>query len=143
MDVRPITAVEEVTELAGDVQIPVIDNGTLKRISKSNAKFGGGGGITTFTLIPPDASQQDDAGAKTFDGTVVNENGDEVTVEEAIATWENGLIRFVINYNGAGYELPSNVIVSSRRTGIQFYFSGLFNTQMRYSNVVIGNMSDK
>ena len=45
---RKITEVEEIDALAGDEKILVEDHGTLKRIGKDNAKFGGGG-VTVFT----------------------------------------------------------------------------------------------
>lgn len=46
---RKITEVEEIDALTGDEKILVEDHGTLKRIGKDNAKFGGGG-VTVFTL---------------------------------------------------------------------------------------------
>lgn len=39
---RSITDLEEVTTLDDGAYIIVIENGTAKRISKTNAKFGGG-----------------------------------------------------------------------------------------------------
>ena len=44
---RKITEVEEVEKLTGNEKILVNDDGTLKQISKDNAKFGGSG-VTVF-----------------------------------------------------------------------------------------------
>lgn len=45
---RKITEVEEIDALTGNEKILVEDHGTLKRIGKDNAKFGGG--VTVFTV---------------------------------------------------------------------------------------------
>ena len=52
MEFRSIASLEELETLPDDAQILVIDNNTAKRISKTNAKFGGGAGamVVTFTL---------------------------------------------------------------------------------------------
>lgn len=52
MEFRSIASLEELETLPDDAQILVIDNNTAKRISKTNAKFGGGVGamVVTFTL---------------------------------------------------------------------------------------------
>lgn len=141
MDVRPITAVEEVTELADDVQIPVIDNGTLKRISKSNAKFGGGG-ITTFTLVPSGVSTQM-SGATSFDGTVLNENGEEVTVEEAIAAFKNGIVEFSIAGDSVIREIAGSA--SYTDTGIKFYtlYNGALYKLVHIDSIEIGTVNPK
>ena len=50
---RSITDLEQLEALPEDAQILVIDNNTAKRISKTNAHFGGGGAgamVVTFTL---------------------------------------------------------------------------------------------
>ena len=53
MEFRSITDLEQLETLPDDAQILVIDNNTAKRISKTNAHFGGGGAgamVVTFTL---------------------------------------------------------------------------------------------
>lgn len=49
MEFRSITDLEQLEALPDDAQILVIDNNTAKRISKTNAKFGGGAMVVTFT----------------------------------------------------------------------------------------------
>ena len=51
MEFRSIASLEELETLPDDAQILVIDNNTAKRISKTNAHFGGGAGamVVTFT----------------------------------------------------------------------------------------------
>lgn len=51
MEFRSITGLEQLESLPEDAQILVIDNNTAKRISKTNAHFGGGAGamVVTFT----------------------------------------------------------------------------------------------
>ena len=51
MEFRSITDLEQLEALPDDAQILVIDNNTAKRISKTNAHFGGGAGamVVTFT----------------------------------------------------------------------------------------------
>ena len=53
MEFRSIASLEQLESLPDDAQILVIDNNTAKRISKTNAHFGGGGAgamVVTFTL---------------------------------------------------------------------------------------------
>ena len=52
MEFRSIASLEQLEALPDDAQILVIDNNTAKRISKTNAHFGGGAGamVVTFTL---------------------------------------------------------------------------------------------
>ena len=53
MEFRSIASLEELETLPDDAQILVIDNNTAKRISKTNAHFGGGGAgamVVTFTF---------------------------------------------------------------------------------------------
>ena len=52
MEFRSIASLEELETLPDNAQILVIDNNTAKRISKTNAQFGGGAGamVVTFTL---------------------------------------------------------------------------------------------
>ena len=52
MEFRSITELEQLEALPDDAQILVIDNNTAKRISKTNAHFGGGAGamVVNFTL---------------------------------------------------------------------------------------------
>ena len=52
MEFRSIASLEELETLPDDAQILVIDNNTAKRISKTNAHFGGGAGamVVTFTV---------------------------------------------------------------------------------------------
>ena len=51
MEFRSITDLEQLETLPEDAQILIIDNNTAKRISKTNAHFGGGAGamVVTFT----------------------------------------------------------------------------------------------
>ena len=52
MEFRSIASLEELETLPDDAQILIIDNNTAKRISKTNAQFGGGGVgamVVTFT----------------------------------------------------------------------------------------------
>lgn len=56
MEFRSITDLEQLTTLPDDAQILIIDNNTAKRISKNDAKFGGGAMVVTFTLIDTDFS---------------------------------------------------------------------------------------
>ena len=48
---RSVTDLEEVEALDDGAYIIVIENGTAKRISKANAKFGGGGSVTKYVLV--------------------------------------------------------------------------------------------
>ena len=53
MEFRSIASLEELETLPDDAQILIIDNNTAKRISKTNAHFGGGGAgamVVTFTV---------------------------------------------------------------------------------------------
>ena len=52
MEFRSIASLEELETLPDDAQTLIIDNNTAKRISKTNAHFGGGAGamVVTFTL---------------------------------------------------------------------------------------------
>ena len=52
MEVRSITDLEQLESLPDNAQILIIDNNTAKRISKTNAHFGGGAGamVVTFTF---------------------------------------------------------------------------------------------
>lgn len=50
MEFRGITDLEQLETLPDDAQILIIDNNTAKRISKANAKFGGGAMVVTFTI---------------------------------------------------------------------------------------------
>lgn len=53
MEFRSIASLEELETLPDDAQILVIDHNTAKRISKTNAHFGGGGAgamVVNFTL---------------------------------------------------------------------------------------------
>ena len=49
MEFRSITDLEQLETLPDDAQILVVDKNTAKRISKANAKFGGGAMVVTFT----------------------------------------------------------------------------------------------
>lgn len=50
MEFRSIADLEQLETLPDDAQILIIDNNTAKRISKANAKFGGGAMVVTFTV---------------------------------------------------------------------------------------------
>lgn len=47
IEFRDVSDLEEITEIPEDADILVIVDGVAKRISKANAKFGGGS-VTTF-----------------------------------------------------------------------------------------------
>ena len=47
---RSITDLEEVEALDDGAYIIVIENGAAKRISKANAKFGGGSSVTKYIM---------------------------------------------------------------------------------------------
>ena len=51
MEFRSIASLEELETLPDDAQILIIDDNTAKRISKTNAKFGGGSSVTVFNLV--------------------------------------------------------------------------------------------
>ena len=50
MEFRSIADLEQLETLPDDAEILIIDNNTAKRISKTNAKFGGGAMVVTFTV---------------------------------------------------------------------------------------------
>ena len=50
MEFRSITDLEELEALPDDAKVIVVVDRTLKRISKDNAKFGGGN-ITVFKVV--------------------------------------------------------------------------------------------
>ena len=50
MEFRSITDLEQLETLPDDAQILIIDGSTAKRISKADAKFGGGAMVVTFTV---------------------------------------------------------------------------------------------
>lgn len=49
MEFRSVANLEELEALPDDAKMLVIDAGTAKQISKSNAKFGGS--VTVFNLV--------------------------------------------------------------------------------------------
>ena len=69
MEFRSITDLEQLETLPDDAQILIIDNNTAKRISKTNAKFGGGAMVVTFTV--------------TSDGVSADKTVEEVTTAMA------------------------------------------------------------
>lgn len=50
MEFRSIADLEQLETLPDDAQILVVDNNTAKRISRTNAKFGGGS-VTVFKMV--------------------------------------------------------------------------------------------
>ena len=56
MEFRSIASLEELETLPDDAQILVIDNNTAKRISKTNAHFGGGAGVMVVTFTADSTS---------------------------------------------------------------------------------------
>lgn len=108
IEFRDVADLEEITEIPEDADILVIVDGVAKRISKENAKFGGGS-VTTF-YVPSSKKIYIDA-AKTTEatpqqiydaymaGTVLLNTGTSGT-----KTFINGIIAFV--YNGA----PDNIV---------------------------------
>lgn len=69
MEFRSITELEQLETLPDNAQILIIDNNTAKRISKANAKFGGGAMVVTFTV--------------TSDGVSADKTVEEVTAAMA------------------------------------------------------------
>lgn len=55
IEFRDVADLEEVTEIPEDADILVIVDGVAKRISKENAKFGGGS-VTVYTVAAGPAS---------------------------------------------------------------------------------------
>lgn len=108
IEFRDVADLEEITEIPEGADILVIVNGVAKRISKENAKFGGGS-VTTFYVtssnkIYTDAAKTTEATPQQiYDaymaGTVLLNTGTYVTV-----TFVNGITSFV--YNGA----PDNIV---------------------------------
>ena len=108
IEFRDVADLEEITEIPEDADILVIVDGVAKRISKENAKFGGGS-VTTFYVtsskkIYIDAAQTTEATPQQiYDaymaGTVLLNMGTSGT-----QTFINGIITFV--YNGA----PDNIV---------------------------------
>ena len=118
IEFRDVADLEEITEIPADADILVIVGGVAKRISKENAKFGGGS-VTTFYVtsskkIYIDAAKTTEATPQQiYDaymaGTVLLNMGTSGT-----QTFINGIIAFV--YNGA----PDNIV----GVGIGFYDIG-------------------
>lgn len=65
MEFRSITDLEQLETLPDDAQILIIDNNTAKRISKANAKFGGGAMVVTFTVTETGVSADKTVGEVT------------------------------------------------------------------------------
>ena len=108
IEFRDVADLEEITEIPEDADILVIVDGVAKRISKENAKFGGGS-VTTFYVtsskkIYIDAAKTAEATPQQiYDaymaGTVLLNTGTSGT-----QTFINGISSFV--YNGA----PDNIV---------------------------------
>ena len=108
IEFRDVADLEEITEIPEDADILVIVDGVAKRISKENAKFGGGS-VTTFYVASSNKIYIDEA--KTTEATpqqiydaymagkVLLNMGTSGT-----QTFINGIITFV--YNGA----PDNIV---------------------------------
>ena len=108
IEFRDVADLEEITEIPEDADILVIVDGVAKRISKENAKFGGGS-VTTFYVTSSKKIYIDEA--KTTEatpqhiydaymaGTVLLNTGTSGTL-----TFVNGIIAFM--YNGA----PDNIV---------------------------------
>ena len=89
MEFRSIASLEELETLPDDAQILVIDNNTAKRISKTNAQFGGGAGamVVTFTVdsagISADKTVEEVTAAMAsmpvIGNLIMSENGTPVT----------------------------------------------------------------
>ena len=90
MEFRSIASLEELETLPDDAQILVIDNNTAKRISKTNAHFGGGGAevmVVTFTVdstgISADKTVEEVTAAMAsmpvIGNLIMSENGTPVT----------------------------------------------------------------
>lgn len=108
IEFRDVAELEEITEIPEDADILVIVDGVAKRISKQNAKFGGGS-VTTFYVTSSKKIYIDEAKTteatpqQIYDaymaGTVMLNTGTSGT-----KTLINGIIAFV--YNGA----PDNIV---------------------------------
>ena len=108
IEFRDVADLEEITEIPEDADILVIVDGVAKRISKGNAKFGGGS-VTTFYVssskkIYIDAAKTTEATPQQiYDaymaGTVLLNTGTSGT-----QTFVSGISAFV--YNGA----PDNIV---------------------------------
>lgn len=85
MEFRSIANLEELETLPDNGKILVIDAGTAKQISKTNAKFGGGGSITIFSA--------DETGTNT--NVLFKEDGSEVTPQEAFNALSSGFVEIV------------------------------------------------
>ena len=109
---RKITEVEEVEKLTGNEKILVNDDGTLKQISKDNAKFGGGG-VTVFTVshdVEPRSMTdspivtQSDSGVSTYRTTatysILKEDGTETTAQEIYDAFMSGSVILKTNSSG-------------------------------------------
>lgn len=100
---RSITDLEEVETLDDGAYIVVIENGTAKQISKSNAKFGGGS-VTKYTMTEASTqSAQGDVAVQKESSTsytLTNEDGSEVTAQEVYDAFMSGP---VILEKGVGY----------------------------------------
>ena len=122
IEFRDVADLEEITEIPEGADILVIVNGVAKRISKDNAKFGGGS-VTTFYVtsskkIYIDAAQTTEATPQQiYDaymaGRVLLNTGTHETI-----TYINGITTFV--YKGA----PDNIVA----VGIEYHdnISGKF-----------------
>lgn len=83
MEFRSITDLEQLETLPDDAQILVVDNNTAKRISKANAKFGGGS-VTVFKVVEESLQRED---------------GSAVTAQEVYDALMSGLV-WVITDDG-------------------------------------------
>lgn len=77
---RSVTDLEEVEALDDGAYIVVIENGTAKRISKANAKFGGGS-VTKY-IVTQEAPDQEP--------TITHEDGSAVTPQEMYDVFMSG-----------------------------------------------------
>ena len=79
MEIRSITDLEQLEALPEDAQILVIDNNTAKRISKTNAHFGGGGAgamVVNFTYTRTSLSADKTVASMPVIGNLIESNGE-------------------------------------------------------------------
>lgn len=105
IEFRSVTDLEELDALPDDASILVVDNGTAKQISKSNAKFGGGS-VTKYLLATASTqSAQGDVAVQeqiTPSYTITHEDGSEVTAQEVYDAFMAGPVILEAG-NGGGY----------------------------------------
>ncbi len=106
MEFRSITDLEQLENLPDDAQILVIDGDTAKRISKANAKFGGGS-VTTFYLSQSSIVVNNaDSGIAVQENIPItalyHEDGTEITAQEFYNAFAAGVL-LLAGQSNVGY----------------------------------------